>query len=329
MEKKQKTVTRGISKNFAEAFKKCELCTLYMNHIDELFIGVRNNYLNFYYNCDSIAKIQCNKKGPISCEIDRYYLDGEHYTSEDKKKRVKASPKTICDEYERIKKHSDLKSTPEKKAQSRLVIQNNNNANSNWFCLDVEYVKQFRNQKEKKQSGFNGRFDIVALSRDNPHRVALIELKYGAGSMGGSSGIYKHVDDFKTFLDKGYFESHLKQEIIEIINSQIALGICVPQSLHENVVFTAPELFFITLDNNAKNESASTPKQTMAGYLFNSRRWGCKKLTTKESVETTFGDITKQNNDISATFLFSKATLQNIAIDDIIDGNYDDRIIPK
>jgi hypothetical protein len=79
--------------------------------------------------------------------------------------------------------------------------------------------------------------------------------------------------------------------------------------------------------NNAK-ENASTPKQTMAGYLFNDKRWGCKKITTKDSVEKIFGDITRKDNSFFATFLFSKATLDNIGITDIIDGDYDERILP-
>jgi hypothetical protein len=54
-------LTRGIGKKFAEAFKKSGLFSLYQNHNDELFIGVRNDYLNLYYNCDSIAKVEYEK----------------------------------------------------------------------------------------------------------------------------------------------------------------------------------------------------------------------------------------------------------------------------
>jgi hypothetical protein len=39
-------ITREIDEEFAEAFKKSELFPLYQSHSDELFIGVRNNYLN-------------------------------------------------------------------------------------------------------------------------------------------------------------------------------------------------------------------------------------------------------------------------------------------
>ncbi|MCX6230849.1 MAG: hypothetical protein NTZ33_04840 [Bacteroidetes bacterium] len=326
-ESKEKKIIRGISKDFSETFKKSELYKLYEKHKDELFIGVRNNYLNLYYNCDNIAKINYTKSS-VYCEIDKYYLDGIHYKNEDKEKRFKIEPYKICEQYEEIKKNSNAKLTFEKKAQSKLVLLNNGNKESIWFCIDVEYIKQFKNQKEKDKTDFNGRFDIIALSKEKPHKVALIELKYGKGAIGGKSGIYKHVKDFNKFCDKGFFEGHLKQEIIEIIKSQKELGISVPFELPNEVDVLTPEFYFIILDNNAKTLKASTPKQTLAGYLFKKPRWGCKRLST-QCVETEFGDITKKNNKFHATFLFSKATLENIKITDIIDGVYDEKIKPE
>jgi hypothetical protein len=322
----EKKIIRGISKEFAEAFKQSQLYKLYIEHKDELFIGVRNNYLNLYYNCDSIAKITYTN-GCLCCEIDKYYIDGKHYKQ--KEKRYKIEQSEICNQYEEIKKHSDNKATLEKKAQSKLVLLNNNNKESNWFCIDVEYVKQFKNKQEKIDANFNGRFDIIALSKTKPHKVALIELKYGSGAIGGESGIYKHVDDFTKFCEKDYFKKHLKEEILNIVESQIWLGITVPSELTKEIEVLSPDFYFITLDNNAKKINASTPKQSMAGYLFDNKRWECKKLSTKDSVESKFGDITRKDNKFHATFLFSKATIDNLAITDIIDGDYDERIIPK
>jgi len=326
----KKKITRGISKDFAKAFKQSELYELYGKHKDELFIGVRNNYLNLYYNCDSIAKIEYKKRDrKIVCEIDKYYLDGNHYNSKEKVKRYKIEQSEICKQYKVIKKHSNAKVTPEKKAQSKLALLNNNNKESNWFCIDVEYIKQFSSKQEKKEADFNGRFDIIALSKTKPHKVALIELKYGNGAIGGKSGIFKHVVDFNKFCDKGFFESHLKQEIIEIVKSQKELGISVPIESPEEFDKLTPVFYFIILDNNAEKENASTPKQTMAGYLFKKKRWECKRLSTKDTVESKFGDITRKDNKFYVTFLFSKATLDNIEITDIIDGGYDERIIPE
>jgi hypothetical protein len=326
----EKKIIRGISKDFAEAFKKCELYKLYEKHTEELFIGVRNDYLNLYYNCDSIARIEYKKRfKKIICEIDRFYLNGNHYNSKQKEKRYRIEQSEICKQYQVIKENSEGKKNFEKQAQSKLVLLNNGNKDSNWFCIDVEYVKQFNNKQEKNESEFNGRFDIIALSKKKPHRVALIELKYGNGAISGESGIYKHVQDFIKFGDKGFFEGHLKKEIIEIIKSQEELGISIPFESPEDADILTPEFFFITLDNNAKIGNGSTPKKTMAGYLFKDKRWGCKKLSTKYCVETDFGDITKKANKFQSTFLFSKATLNKIGITDIIDGRYDERIVPE
>jgi hypothetical protein len=46
---------------------------------------MRNDYLNLYYNCDSIAKVKYEYTGKtITCKIDKYYLDGEHHAGKDK-----------------------------------------------------------------------------------------------------------------------------------------------------------------------------------------------------------------------------------------------------
>lgn len=352
---KGKKITRGISSDFAKAFKKSALYPLYEQHKDELFIGIRNNYLNLYYNCDSISKIQYSKvsskksiKESIDCIIDKYYLDGIHYDSKSKEKRHKTTPDKIVESYNVIKKNSDEKSNcneiektketkkeikkkkrkaEEKKAQSKLVLLNNANEKSNWFCIDVEYIKQFKDSAARNAAEWKGRFDIIALSKSKPHKVALIELKYGGGSIGGDSGIFKHVKDFVNFKKRGFFESHLKKEIIEIIKSQIELDIDVPFELPTEYDFMSPEYYFIMLDNNKKGNT--TPKQTMAGYLFNDKRWECKRLSSKERVESKFGDITKKENYFNATFLFSKATHDNLHINDIIDGSYDEKIFPE
>lgn len=323
MTRKAKKITRGISPDFAEAFKKCELYDLYKEHGNELFLGVRNNYLNLYYNCDSIAKIEYkrlrgSKELKFVCEINKYYSGNESN---------KITLQQICKEYSNIKQKSNDRVTQEKKAQSQLVLLNNANSESNWYCIDVEYVKQYRDQKEKDAAGLSGRFDIIAVSKTKPHRVALIELKYGGGAMGGSSGVYKHVEDFSKFCDGVFFDGHLRGEIVEIIESLISLGVAVPFAKPDKTDLLAPEFYFITLDNNAHN--GNTPKQTMAGYLFKDSRWGCTKLSTKYCAEADFGDITKKSSKFHATFLFSKDELKNISITDIIDDQSYERIIPE
>jgi len=56
----------------------------------------------------------------------------------------------------------------------------------------------------------------------------------------------------------------------------------------------------------------------MAGYLFNDKRWDCKKVSTK-TVQTNFGDVTDKKNSIHVNFLFSTQRLDNLAINDILE----------
>jgi hypothetical protein len=314
-----KKITRGINKNFADAFKQGELNKLYEGHKDELFIGVRNNYLNLYYNCDSIAKVEY-KQGKVICEIDKYYLDGNHYKGNNKTKKIDTSE--IHKNYNTIKANSNSKATDEKKAQSRLVILNNNNNLSRWYCFDDEWVKAFETKQQKDEAKFNGRFDIMAISKKKPHKVALIELKYGNGAIGGESGIFKHIEDFKKYKDKNYFN---KQEVYDIIESKRMLEIDIPDELKNLQIkdIEGYKFYVITLNNNSEKENGSTPKQTMSGYLFNDKRWNCRRLSTK-TVQANFGDVTDKSNSLHVNFLFSTQTLTSLTINDIVEhGDYE------
>jgi len=322
---------RGIDDDeFVKAFKNSELYKLYTAHKDELFLGVRDNYLNLYYNCDSIAKIEYKKRDKaVSCKIDRYFLDGNHHS---RNKLAILKPCEIRKYYRVIKGHSDdivkaKKDKKEKKAQSKLVILNNQNKSSNWFCIDIEYANP----------NFRGRFDIIAISKnishkESAHKVALIELKYGNDAIGGKSGIYEHVKNFIEFNKKGYFNKQMKQEIVSIIKSLDNLGVEIPFAIHEErSISDNPDFYFITLNNNAEKTGADTPKQTMAAYLFEDKRWGCEELSEKYNVQGDFKiDVTKENNKFYATFLFSTQTLKDgIAINDIIDSKDYERITTK
>lgn len=56
MAKKHLLRGSGISEEFAERFVNSKFYTdLYQSHKDEIILGVRGDYLNLYYNCDSIA----------------------------------------------------------------------------------------------------------------------------------------------------------------------------------------------------------------------------------------------------------------------------------
>lgn len=107
-----KKLGRGISQEFAQAFKQTELYRLYKENESELIIGVRNNYLNLYYNCDNIATITYPHRKSIRSTIHNYYINGGNNKFS---KNITLHPKGIYYNYETIKKYSDCRTTKEKK----------------------------------------------------------------------------------------------------------------------------------------------------------------------------------------------------------------------
>ena len=157
----------------------------------------------------------------------------------------------------------------------------------------------------------------------------MIELKYGAGAIGGESGVQKHIHDYYQFHKNGSFKV-LLPELISIIKSLDLLNVELPNefkgTLQEKDFADVPEYYFITLNNNPEGKSKKTPKMTMSGYLFMDHKWGCTRIssTTKRN-----GYYAQMNGDTSFKpfFKFSEATLPDIGIDDIIDSpDYDNAI---
>jgi len=308
---------RTIDETFAEAFRKDSLFKLYKENSNELFLGIRGGYINLYHLCNSIAKVSVTRKG-IRSEINSYYIDGlqkDNYDSD-----------TIVRMYNTIRARSKERSKLEKQAQQTMAMMNNANPESNWYCLDVEYEK----------SNMAGRFDLVAISKKEPHRVALIELKYGSKAYGGSSGILTHVKDFKAFLENGNYEI-LKKDIASIIASQKLLDVDIPNSLRNldaKDLSTEPEFYFITVNNNPVKKGAATPQQTMAGYLFKKenpkyKEWNCRKHSVNAVEDILEFDITNTSSPFHASLLFTNQDIVSLDIDDIIDGKYDIRIYPE
>lgn len=299
----------AIDKAFCEAFKRTKFYTeIYQKHKDEIIIGIRDGYINLYYNCDSIAKIRVGQ--PSKALLASYYTD---------KITRSLSDEEYVSFYNSIKEKSDRRDKKEKQAQERLFIDNNSNPSSVWFCIDVEFTKSLRG----KNTAEDWRFDIIAISKTAPYRVALIELKYGKKAIGGKSGIRTHVRDFYAFHKENRYID-LKDEIVSIVKSLQEIGVDVPYNLTEistNEFAIYPEFYFITIDNNIAG--ASTPEQTMSGYLFKDKRWNCKKISKSVIEEGDYFTLTENDKDFKPIFLFSSATLPNIRIQDILDfDNY-------
>lgn len=315
MGKRKKDSFRHITKEFAEVV----VCNpvyqaFYGKHPQDVIVGIRSEYINLYHCGNSIAKITVNRDKATAI-VNDYFKTGIHNGHYSK---IQEDDGDLDSAYVIFAKRSLEGGKDEKQAQERLFIDNNNNPDSNWYCIDVEYTKSFASKDNPEP----WRFDIIAVSKSYPHRVALIELKYGSKAIGGKSGVQKHIKDYYQFHKDHSYEI-LLPELISIIYGLKTMSIPVPKSLSGDLMLSdfadTPEYYFITLNNNLEVEAESTPQMTMSGYLFTDKKWGCKKVSSTAAEK---GFYCQVNSDTSFRpfFKFSKATLPELGINDIIDS---------
>ena len=305
---------RGINSKLITAFKATELYQMVMNPDSGLMAFIRNNAIGIYYNSDRVSMVRFDKRRELICDVNNYYLDNGRT----------GDAKVSCDELvsniDIIKKKSKDRSTPEKKSQHSLVRDNNRFNDSEWFCFDIEYRQSTKIQGSTGDL-FTGRFDILAVSKTAPYRLAIIELKYNDDAIGGKSGIVKHIKDFVDFKDNQICFENLKKECVSIIHNYEALKIPVPKQLHglsrSSVWTNTPEFFVISL-----YEETST-RGTMGGYLFQNLRenWGTKKISSKNAQKILGIDVEAEDSPIKVKFLFKKVdSPQSPNINDILNS---------
>ena len=290
---------RGIDSKLISAFKATELYKLVMNPASGLMAFMRNNAIGIYYYADRVAMVHFNRKRELVCEINNYYLDPE------KSGNVIISCDEVVDNIACIKMNSDKKSTPEKKSQQSLVRDNNTNYGSEWYCFDIEYRQSIKVQSSTENM-FDGRFDILAVSKSSPHRIAIIELKYNDQAIGGKSGVVKHIKDFLAFQDNKICFDNLKKECVSIIQNFEAYGVAIPQGL-QGISLTSewsekPEFFVISLYENTPTRGK------MGGYLFKDIRekWGTKRISTYNAQQKLGIDVEAEDSPIKVKFFFKK-----------------------
>jgi hypothetical protein len=318
--KKVSTNQRGINIKLVEAFKASNLYRLVTENPNVFLTCIRNNYISIYHNADSVAKVNFNRERKLKCEINSYFL-GEAKEVRKGNNYIKASPDDIVEKMEVILRNSEAKTkTEEKKAQQQIFYQNNNNANSSWFCVDIEYVQS--------RSNVRFRFDLVAISKSEPHRIAIIELKYNSSAIGGKAGVSKHILDFKSFNESELSKDILREECSAILKNYKELGIQIPETLN---AFTKPgsfksasfEYYIICL----YDESIS-PKGTVGGYLFDTKRdaWGTQRVSTANLMKKHGIDVESDKCPIKVKFLFKKVkSPQDINITEILDKTQYDK----
>lgn len=293
---------RGLDENIIDFIKNSDEAKGLREIIDsirdgneeELFIGIRNNFIAVYFRRKCVFKkiafkIEGDKIVFSNVEIDKAYL--EFVDSNEAKESliclegVKKIKKGIVEHFKRTGnwKYEHI-------YQQEIVLVNNGESNSKWFCFDMEY--------DMGQSGF-GRYDILAITtvpnRLGKYNLALIELKVDGGAFftatskveklisGGvvktkmnldtnwysytlGSGILGHFSDYVRYLnDKGYNEKFgytrletTKCETINILKNYVELGLC-DENIKEFVnkltveqISSTPQFIFLTYSRKSK-----------------------------------------------------------------------------
>ena len=83
------------------------------------------------------------------------------------------------------------------------------------------------------------RITVIELkygTKDAPHRIAVIELKYRTAALGGKCGIVKHLKDFQDFNSSKSSYNTLANEIPAILQHLKAIGYDVPPQLNSDSI---------------------------------------------------------------------------------------------
>lgn len=204
-------MARAISKDFLDDLLTGELKPLLdMVHIDDtLDLALRGKCINIYYRGGSLFRITEKVSRTYEIFFDLNYCDTEAWRNTGIIVICNPTIQQAVKDIPYYKQAMDMwfhkKPKYEREFQQLLVRENNNqrdiSKSTDYYIIDIEYADSNDNGKS--------RFDIVALKweskssvRRKPEKcsIALMELKYGDGSLNNKSGIKKHLNDLKSFI---------------------------------------------------------------------------------------------------------------------------------
>jgi hypothetical protein len=183
-----------------------------------LSLEIRDGYFNLYYRGGNLARVTRKAALSYTVEFDPNYLGPD--TSPDLLVRAITSPETAdawLKSLPHLKDAMDLwfgAHPKDEREYQQLVVRDNNlrqaGTATDYFICDLEYARP------------SMRFDLVAVhwpstgadrKRPDERGLAVIELKVLDGALGGSAGLAKHLEDYRTFVGSnalGEFQKEMR-----------------------------------------------------------------------------------------------------------------------
>lgn len=242
---------------------------------DTLMLAIRENYINIYYRGGNILRVkEIGKHSYIGSFDDEYNHPhkpaAEPGTTIKRKKVVKEWAIRFQDDakdraqsffyYKGVMDHYFARhQKPEREFQQLVARENNCSTISNsteYFISDIEIT----------DAELSARFDMSAVrwlasQRKNGAtcRATLIEMKYADGSIGGTTGILKHLRDMDKLISQKKETYKLLLKTIEEQFNQLAsldlLGFnqCTNETKVKLDPNDKPEVIFILANHNPRS----------------------------------------------------------------------------
>ena len=231
-----------------------------------LMLAIRKNFINIYYRGGNILNLKEHNKGFYQASFDNQYNKSGVFipnsptqinNQSDSKSWIDSFPsrKNIMDEY------FSIYGKAEREFQQLIARENNNSSISNeseYFVSDIEVTEPY------------ARFDIMAIrwlaakrKTGSNCKVALIEMKYGDGALGGSAGLLKHLKDMKNLVSNEESYAKLLKTMESQFNQLDELGLLKFNKGTSNAKVKLntdekPEVIFILANHNPRSPKLKT-----------------------------------------------------------------------
>lgn len=247
-------MTRAISTEMFNALQSGVLYPLLelVHHDQTLDMELRGNSINIYYRGGSLFTLKEDPSNSFSIFFNSKYCNTilaklypklSSIPSVDEAIQNLPFYKQAMDFW--FSNHPKL----EREIQQEIVTENNNHGNisygTDYYIVDIEYA----------DTENNSRFDMVAIkwpSTSNGRQdkkeatLALIELKYGDGAIGGESGVQKHLQDSDAFLSDDKKFSKFCSDMAQVFEQKCKLGLINGiKGNHPKITTNNPEIIFI------------------------------------------------------------------------------------